>query len=635
MNHLQKILFLIFLSSTMLENSNAQNFAGADRKFNNLQYSKAIPEYVKGLQKDSTNSNAWMKLADCYRLTNQPEMAEKCYSMVMKDQQTPAIYKFYYAQTLLINGNYEQAQNWFIEYFNSNPDDEAGRDYMNAMLYKQKLVQDSNRFIIRKININSGNADFGAVQYKDGILFASSRAKNDFKKNKIDPWTAKPFVSVYYAKGIEETFSEPELFIPAAKLNSNYGPVAYNKNTGEIYFTTNNPDEPEISTVSHKTENLCIYSMKMENGKFSRPVAFEYNSRDYSVAHPYLNADGTLLYFSSDMNGTFGGMDIWVCHRDNNHWSKPENLGKSVNTRENEIYPTVGDDGALYFSSTGHPGIGGLDIFSTYFNGERYVEPTNLGAPINSSDDDFALHYNIGTNSGYLSSNRYHQKENDDILSIRSNMVPLMGFIVDKLTNEPCLGCTVYLNKDGDNVGVLKTDRYGRFRSSVIPEKKYELVSTNKDYVNDTINFTANASNMTGDSLALNIEIENAYAPNTILRWNKILYDVNKYNIREDAATELNRLVDLMNSHPCLKIELSAHTDCRGSDKYNMTLSKNRAEAAVQYCISRGIDPYRLVAQGYGETKPIINCDCRENVTEGCPEEEHQVNRRTEIKVLE
>ena len=640
MNRFQHILLFILLFLFGTGGLHAHNFSSADRKFNNLKYTEAIPIYQKGLQKDSTNKNAWMRLGDCYRLTNQPDLAENCYSKVVRDPQTPAKYKLYYAQALLTNGNDDKAKEWFSDYSAANPSDAVGKDFVEFIDSKYKFVQDSNRFVINKININSENAEFGAVTYDKGIVFASSRLKSDPKKNKIDPWTGKPFISMYYSIGNEDKFSEPELFTPLMQINSNNGPVTFNPNGTELFFSGNNSNEAVITDENLKTEKLSIYCIKIDpdkyrDGKFSDPKPFEYNSNDYSMAHPFLNADGSKLYFSSDMPGTKGGMDIWVCERSGDHWSTPENLGSKINTTGNEVYPTVGNDGTVYFSSNGLPGIGGLDIFYTFFTGDEYVEPKNIGAPINSSDDDFSLCFDINTSSGYLSSNRLHQNSNDDILSIKSNLIPLMGIIVDKLTNEPCNGCTVNINKDGDNVGILKTDNNGKFRVSMIPEKTYSIISTNQDYVNDTIFFTASRNNLIGDSLSLSIKLENTYAPNNVLVWNSVLYDLAKFDIREDAARELDRLVELMKSNQKLKIELSSHTDCRATDKYNMILSEKRAASAVAYLVSQGIEAARLVPKGYGEMKPINNCDCNVNNGKDFTEEEHQQNRRTEIKVLE
>ena len=640
MKGLFKILLFIFLVRSGLENSNAQSFSGADRKFNNLQYSEAIPLYLKGLEKDSSNTKAWINLADCYRLTNVPDMAEKCYAMAVKDPGVPSINKLYFAKSLLTNGKDNEARKWFTEYSAENPSNERAKEFVDFIMNKHKLVQDSNRFIIRKINIDTENSEFGAIRYNNGIVFSSSRIKKDLKKNKIDPWTGKPFISIYYAVGNEDKFAEPELFAQSLNLNSNNGPVTFNYNGKELFFSGNNSSEAVVTDENLKTEKLSIYSVKIDpdkigDGKYGSPKPFEYNSNDYSVAHPFLNPDGSRLYFSSDMPGTIGGMDIWVCERNGDQWSKPENLGPKVNTTGNEVYPTVGGDGTIYFSSNGLPGIGGLDIFSTFFTGEGYDESKNIGAPINSQDDDFSLCFDIVTNSGYLSSNRIHQNANDDILSIKSNLIQLIGIISDKLTNSPCIGCTVYVNKDGENVNILNTDMHGQFKTNVIPEKQYSIVSTNKDYVNDTLNFFASRNNLFGDLLSMDIKIENTYEPNNVLVWNNILYDVNKFDIREDAALELYRLVTLMKSHLDLRIELSAHTDCRGSDKYNLALSEKRASAAVDYLVKEGIDAVRLVPKGYGETKPVNKCDCTVKNGENFSDEEHQQNRRTEIKILD
>ena len=271
MNSFQKILILLLLFSGS-ELLNAQKLSTADKLFEDYKFSKAIPIYEKLLEKDPDNKEAWLKLGDCYRLTNQTDQAERCYAHIINEPDIPSITKLHYAQALLTNGNNSKAKMWFAEFYLDDPYDTRGKDFVDAITFREKLIADSNRFTIRKININSEDADFGAVPYKDGIIFSSSRpGKND---NNIDTWTGKNFTTIYYAKGINDSFAEPEIFEQNLQIKSNNGPVCFNPSGTEMYFTRNNI-EGETSIDHSKTQKLKIFSVKIDNGKFSELFIFQ------------------------------------------------------------------------------------------------------------------------------------------------------------------------------------------------------------------------------------------------------------------------------------------------------------------------------------------------------------------------
>lgn len=693
----------------------SQPLTGADKYYSDFEFSKAIPKYEKMVKKDNNNKAAWAKLGNCYRLINDTKQAERCYSNV--SQGTEDIYKLYYAQALLSNGKYTEAQKWFEEYQTAKPADKRGQEFLEAMANREKLMVDDGYCKIMRLSINSGDADYGAAYYNDGIVFASSRIKGGFV-NRKDSWTGDRFMSLYFAKGSETTFSEPVPFATSVQEKYNNGPVWFNKNRDEMYFTRNNAADDKGGKV--KVHKLQLYSVKIKGGKYSEPVPFKYNSERYSCAHPALSPDGTKLYFASDMPGTIGGMDIWVCTWNVNSWSSPVNLGPNINTTGNELFPTLTDDGQFYFSSNGLAGLGGLDIYSAVPGDNSFSKPHNLGAPVNSPDDDFYYVMDRKSHTGFFSSNRSQQGRNDDIFSFRIRTVKIKGIVNDKNTGEPLELSNVKIVEEFTPEENYKTGKDGNFEASLLLNKNYLIITDRSEYKTDTLRLTASQIVAAGDemnavihlekevlaiegkifSIATGKPIENAqlmiidterhdtlfavtkrdgsysmpklkpgaryiihaqadyceyntvdtsivlsenevpkiniglYCLGETIVLKNILYDFDKCDIRLDAAKELDRVVELMKKYPHMKIELGSHTDCRGTYGYNTMLSMFRAKAAVAYISIQGIDQSRLIANGYGESRPVVKCDCSKGNDNSCSEDDHQLNRRTEIKIL-
>ncbi len=714
-------IFSFFLLNGIVLDSFGQSPGKADKRFESYEFSKAIPVYEKFLEHDSTNKEALENLGNCYRLTNQVDKAEQCYAKVVVIPGTESIYKFYYAQALLTNEKCAEAEKWFDAYHKEVPGDKRGEEFLAAVKDREKSSDDDRTFIAQAININSSDGDFGAAVYKEGIVFSSSRLKDAWSDRK-DYWTGVRYTSLYFAKGKATGFSEPELFASSVQTKYNNGPVCFNKNGDEMYFTRNNIEEGKVHANKESIVKIKIFSSLYQNGHWSDPVSFAYNNDKYSCGHPALSADGTKFYFSSDMPGTLGGMDLWVCTKEGSSWSKPQNLGPMINTQGNEVFPTVTDDGTLYFSSNGLPGKGGLDIFSTTLSNGKYAVQQRLHAPFNSPDDDFSFVMDLKTQSGYFSSNRVHQGMNDNIFSFCKNVISVVTLVVDKKTNEPLVESTVKIVQDGNVVEEKRTDKTGRVVMSVIPDKKYKIIADHESYESDSLDLSdANYTTVKDSALIVlalaktnvlisiegqamndatgkpspeaNLVFINLMNNDTVLKktdaegrfsftnllpatryriiagtdyceskvldtnttgitktaamkininlfclsdkfvMKNIYYDLDKYNIRPDAATELDKLVDLLKRYPAIKIELSSHTDCRNTNDYNMKLSQNRADAVVTYLVQHGIKNNRLHGTGYGESKPVNKCECEGKHVVPCTEEQHQMNRRTEVKI--
>jgi outer membrane protein OmpA-like peptidoglycan-associated protein len=334
------------------------------------------------------------------------------------------------------------------------------------------------------------------------------------------------------------------------------------------------------------------------------------------------------------MPGGIGGTDIWMCKKEGNAWSQAVNLGPVVNTVENEMFPGIRSDGKLFFASEGHPGYGSLDIFQTSNANGNWTTPVNMQLPINSSYDDFAITFIDKQDGGFFSSNRPGGEGSDDIYAFRVKEKPVLpayisGLVKDKTTMQPIAGATVFLHfPTSGKIKVLKTDSNGRYKTVVSKPEKYTVKAMMPNYIADCMPFLLELLEPGTTKMAPRDLLLDKLVINKTFRIDNIYYDFDKYNIREDAKPELDKLVRIMNEN-AISVELGSHTDCRGTTKYNDKLSQKRAESAVKYIISAGIGKDRITAKGYGESQ-LVNA-CADGVD--CTPEEHQFNRRTEFKV--
>ena len=442
-------------------------------------------------------------------------------------------------------------------------------------------------------------------------------------------------------------FRSPE---PGPKvLNKGWhdGPVSFNKDFTEVFInrTLLYKDKGKKDPDHLRTHLLKIYVSGRKDGKWSEPVPFFLNSENHSVGHPALSPDGKTLFFVSDMDGGYGGTDLYMCTREGEKWSQPVDLGPEINTEGNEMFPYMADNGDLYFASDGLPGFGGLDLFVTRKINGKWSRPENLGSPVNSSSDDFALVLPGDSASGLFSSNRPGGVGSDDIYSFKKiRIVPkvspvtekvpafVSGYVKDKTTLEPIFSSTVFLEEEGTGKAlVMKTNDKGYFKTPVIKGKSYTVKAIQTGYIEDCFLFgfdsltKQNDLSLPRDLLLDKLELNKAY------RLKNIYYDFDKWNIRKDAQPSLDSLVRLMKENS-IAIELGSHTDCRGSVAYDQVLSQKRAESAVRYMIAKGIDPSRITAKGYGKSQLLNKCNCATGVN--CTAAEHQLNRRTEFRIL-
>lgn len=424
--------------------------------------------------------------------------------------------------------------------------------------------------------------------------------------------------------------------------NYHIGPIMSNQKGNVLYVTRTYPGPSgEISKenkMKFRTNNLELYVYTENNGKYE-VVPFPYNDiKKHSVGHAALSQDEKTLYFVSDMAGGLGGTDIWYCElQSDGSWGKPQNAGPAINTSQEEMFPNIGTDGTLYYSSNGLPGMGGLDIFSAKGAKNNWSKPANLRYPVNSAGDDFAFITNIANEDavmGYLSSNRRGGAGNDDIYSF-SNIKPKMilalkGLTVNKKTGELLEAATVTLYANGRQIVAKQSSKAdGTFFFELAKGTDYTVLGQKEKFYSDSATVTTKGLTKS-DTLNVTLRLEPLFEIGKTIAIQNIHYDFDKDNIRKDAAVILDELVRTMRDNPTLEIELGSHTDSRGIDIYNLDLSQRRARSVVNYLVSRGISRSRLTAKGYGETQ-LLN-RCANGVK--CSAAEHQANRRTEFKIL-
>jgi outer membrane protein OmpA-like peptidoglycan-associated protein len=511
-------------------------------------------------------------------------------------------------------------------------------------------AQETERYSIKDLDINNQYSNFGTSYYGgDKIIYASPRKGSKIVKNVWEP-NEQPFLDLY----IGDIAEDGEITNPVKlnkDVNSKYheADVVYTNDLQKVYFTRDNYLNGKVLKAKDGMVHLGLYKADVvAPGEWKNIEPMPFNNPEYSVGHPALSPDNKTLYFVSDISGGYGQTDIYKINiNDDGTYGSPVNLGAKVNTAGREMFPFMANNNILYFSSDKPGGMGNLDIYAAKLDGRS--EPINLGAPINSFNDDFAFLKKPGDDHGYFSSNRLSGKGDDDIYYFKE-LVPLKmpctqvaeGVVRDKNTGRRVPGALVILyDEDGNEIEVQIVKEDAKFSFDVDCESNYKVEASKENYSQDNKEFVSNAELDLGIDLDLAIDKE-AVAQGTVTKVeydncqealdniDNIYFDLDKSYIRPDAASELDKVVKIMKRCPNIKIEASSHTDSRASKKYNEALSQRRAQATVDYIVNYGgISPDRIHAVGYGETR--LRNRCSDGVK--CSEEEHQVNRRTQFDI--
>ena len=378
---------------------------------------------------------------------------------------------------------------------------------------------------------------------------------------------------------------------------------------------------------------INVYYSEWVDGGWKGVFSLPFNSSEYSSGHPALTPNGNMLYFVSDKPGGKGDSDIYRVSIDaNGNFGTPEALGANINTEGKEVFPFIDANGNLYFSSNGHLGLGGLDIFYAEANGTGFKDPVNLGKVANTEDDDFAFIFDPNTETGYLSSNREGGKGADDIYMVKAVEPPcnidMDILVVNEYTNEPIFGARLDLYDGQENIlGTKTTAEDGKGMIEAACKQPHVVQAFMRGFEPNSVSVDAMEKGAVSKTIKLR-PIE-AIIVDDKIELDPILFDYNKHNIKPQAAFELDKLVEIMKKYPNLKINVESHTDNQGNADYNRELSEKRAQSTVQYVISQGIDASRISGKGFGEDKPAVACGSN------CTDAEHQKNRRSEFIIIE
>lgn len=450
----------------------------ANKYYGAQAYAEAIPFYEKAIRNDSNNKLILSNLGDCYRYTNNTKGQLLCYNRLIRTGKAESIHKLYMGQALMANNEYERAKPFMEDY----AADARGKSLAKGLTDLKRFSKNEDAYKVSKEGFNSEQNDFSAVFYRDNnIVFASNRKKTKWI-NREHGWTNNQYLNLFVTrKNPVGSYIPPQLFMKDLQSKYNDGPVCFSKDFNTVYFTRNGAK----SAVRAKdgTYKLRILEAKLNANGFEKVTEFPFNSADYNCAHPSVSADGSLLYFSSDMPGGVGGMDIWVSRKSGDgKWGKPENLGDKVNTSGNEIFPHITETNLLYFSSNGHEGLGGLDIYETKIKNDKATRVYNMGTPVNSKDDDFS--YTLGADGkfGYLSSNREKGGLNDDVYSVSILREVKRGKGVKLITKEKGKGDILPNTSITINGETFTTNEKGEYETVIEEDTKYLLTAKREKY---------------------------------------------------------------------------------------------------------------------------------------------------------
>jgi peptidoglycan-associated lipoprotein len=643
------ILLLIFIAS---QESLAQKkkVERAYEFFNAGEYFQAIDHFKDTYSKTkdkAIKADMVFMVAECYRLINDPRNAETWYKKAVKTSYTKPDAQFYFAESLKKNGKYQLAVNEFKKYKQLVPADARADLEIRACELAAEWLRNPESYKVDELkDINSKDADFSPAYARDDfeiIYFTSSR--DDARGNKTHGATGQNFTDIFESRLDKKgKWSMP---VPVELLNSEFedGTPNITSDFKEIYFT-------KCEAGKRQKKGCKIMHSERKGESWSEPKEVEMLSDSAVAAHPAISPDGLILFFVSDIAGGYGGKDIWSISREklSNPWSKPKNAGPDINTSGNELFPYVRSNGILYFSSDGHIGMGGLDIFKATPQHDGSWVVQNLKAPINSFADDFGITFQDGSEIGIFSSTR-KGKGNDELYSFE--MPPLKfnitGLVKDEKTGIAIPGSVVQLiASDGSNLQA-ETGTGGDFKFALKPAVDYIFLASKKGYLNGKEKETTKGQEKSRDFMvtillsAIDKPIE---LPN-------IFYDFDKWDLRPESMVTLDKLVETLNDNPNVTIELMSHTDARNTEEYNMILSQKRAQSVVDYLVTKGIELERLTAKGYGKSSPKIvdaeiaaqysflkaGTQLTEQYINGLANDEqkeiaHQINRRTEFIVL-
>ena len=620
MKNLYIALSFVVISITV--SAQNKNTKIADKLFARFEYVDAVKEYQKLVENGKADPYVYKQLADAnYNMFNSAE-AIKWYKKATETQQDAETY-YRYAQMLKAEGKYDDANKQMKKFAAAAPSDLRAKAFNENPNYIPSLLDKTKLFDVKSSEISSDKSDFGALLYDNSLYFASAR--KGARKNY--GWTDEPFLDIYKADyNTDGTITNAS---PVTELNSKWhdGPITISADGKTAYFASESYKEkqssPKDKKANAKYSQVYLFSATKNGDSWGTPSSLPFNDKSFSNSSPSLSRDGKTLYFSSNRPSSMGGTDIWkVAVNADGTYGEPQNLGNKVNTEGNESFPFIADDNkTLYFASSGKQGFGGLDVYQIDLtNGEA----TNLGKPVNTEKDDFAFTFNESKKIGFLSTNR---SGNDDIFIVNPICaVDVLIVVTNAKTGEILANASVSILDDKKNVIATEmSNAKGEVSYKVECDRAYVVQASKDGFEGNTFAVTKSKGPKAKVDAALQpIEV---IVTETEIILKPIYFEYDKSNITQEGAFELDKLVQVMKNNDKMVIMSKSHTDTRGSDKYNLTLSDRRAKSTVQYIISKGIDASRISGKGMGELEPKEVCN-------PCTEAQHALNRRSEFLIV-
>ena len=609
----------------------------ADALYNSFSYVKAIEVYKEMLANNYNAEYAKRRLADSYSMLRDPQNAAIYYADAVKQPNIDPEYYLNYALALRALKKYEESEIWLNKYKETGVVDSRIQRIIEDKNFITNIYGLRQQYFSKPVPFNSELSDFGAVEKNGVVTFASSRDKGVGIKRTYS-WNQQPFLDLYNTKRDGDKYVDAKKVEGDVNTRFHEGQISVSKDGKTMFFTRNNFNDGKKGKDASGTNNLKIYKATLNSdGKWTDIKELPFNSNNYSVGHPSLTADGSTLYFASDMPGGKGKSDLYKVSVSGDTFGTPVNLGDKINTEGNELFPFVHNDGNLFFSSDGLLGLGQLDIFTTVNDQEGNVqEIINLGVPVNSPMDDFSFFLNDSGETGFIASNREGGMGDDDIYGF--DKVPLFsikGKVTDAINKQPIKDAKIVIkDKDGNQIADLVTDEKGEYSINVDRETTYTVEASHPKYQAEPSKIADTRNSKGKTFVQVDFELDPVPDVDVLAGVNieNIYFDFDKHNIRNDAKTELNKVADLMlMTYPQMAIEIGSHTDSRGSFRYNEALGIRRANSTHDYLVSRGVDPKRIKKyEGFGEYN-LVN-DCKDGVD--CSEDAHQLNRRSVFTVL-
>lgn len=626
-----------------------KKIAKANQAYNNFSFVKAAKLYRKEIEKGNKSIETYSKLANSYYYVGNYAEAVNYYSKIVNTLGTSKPeYYFRYAQSLNNTQKYEEAAAVMKNYYEKANTADLSEDWGEEILM-DNIKKQSGRYSVQSIKINTPTSDFGTAFFgTDKVMYATAKDTGVVFKRKHS-WNNRAFLKLYSASiNSNGELQNPEKVKGEVNTKYHQSTPAITKDGKYMYFTRDNFINGKLGTDKSGKTFLKIYVAENIKGvwKNIKELPYPINSDGFSSAHPALSPDESQLFFASDRNNDFGDSDLYVVSVKKgilvgNDVTK---LGDEINTPGRETYPFMDSKGILYFSSDGHPGLGGLDVFAAMKDLEGKYHVVNVGEEINSNADDFAYIINNENKRGYFSSNKIG---NDDIYSFKENKPIIFDFDIQSYVfgtitenGKPIPNFSVELfNEKKESIGTAVTDNTGSYKISLDPYQDCELVFKKTNYADKTIK-TELLKPLEKKEISFEVtkEMEVIVEGEKVkikdkddltdkLKLRPIYFDLNGYNIRQSSKKELDKVAALMKDRPNISVKVNSYTDSRGRDEFNMKLSQNRAKATVEYLIKAGVDKERITGEGFGETQLLNNCS--NGVP--CTEQEHEINRRSEF----